>query len=371
MLCAIHNAIHDSTPDSDGAMNIFFHHVGAEGSSEDFPKTVFQRRDLSVVEENIPGDSPWKQAVVQTLEREFPTNTFNCWGVPAGGEIVVQRLQEGDTVLLVESARIDGTIPALGVVKVFVPQPFIDLSNALWGSERFPFVFFFDTEVLEYPWIRFLDDIGYKERFNPRGQFLSVGESRLERFGGASGFLSYVRSEFGVRDPAGSAKSPIGGTTKQDSDEYSEADFEKAVRTLEELDASVPLDDLREVSVRIEQGFIRQQLFRNGRESECMICGRVFPVNLLRAAHIKRRADCTPQEKRDYQNNVVPMCTFGCDELFERGYIVVLSGRVAKGRRVGVTSPVEDYIARIADRPCLPYYRGSSPYFDWHATSNH
>jgi hypothetical protein len=149
--------------------------------------------------------------------------------------------------------------------------------------------------------------------------------------------------------------------------EVTEDDFEDAVYTLEELDRSVPLDQRREVSIRTEQGFLRQYLFGTKQEHTCTICGRVFPAKFLRAAHIKRRADCSVEEKLDYKNNVTPMCTFGCDELFERGYIVVRNGRVGKGQWVGVTPPVQDYIAGITDRPCLPYYRGSRPYFDWHA----
>jgi hypothetical protein len=147
---------------------------------------------------------------------------------------------------------------------------------------------------------------------------------------------------------------------------YSEEDFETAVRTLEELDESALLDDRREVAIRIEQGFIRQQLFKGMENDHCAICGRLFPVELLRAAHVKQRAGCSPEEKRDYTRNVIPMCTLGCDELFERGYIVVRGGRVAKGKP-GRTPPVDDYVARVMDRPCLAYYRGSGSYFDWHA----
>jgi len=119
--------------------------------------------------------------------------------------------------------------------------------------------------------------------------------------------------------------------------------------------------------MRVEQGFIRQQLFGGKRELQCVICGRSFPTELVRAAHIKRRADCSSAEKRDYQNNVVPMCTLGCDELFERGYVVVRDGSVQKGRKVASTPAVEDYIAQIVDRLCLSYYRGSDLYFNWHS----
>lgn len=146
-----------------------------------------------------------------------------------------------------------------------------------------------------------------------------------------------------------------------------EEDFEEAIQTTEELDASAPLDTRREVAMRTEQRFIRQQLFGSYREAQCAICGKSFPVEFLRAAHVKRRADCTPEEKRDYQQNVLPMCTFGCDELFERGWITVRGGYITRGRPGALTDPVTRYLAGIDNRPCLAYYRGSREYFDWHA----
>lgn len=153
-------------------------------------------------------------------------------------------------------------------------------------------------------------------------------------------------------------------------EDFSGDDFESAIQLLEELDEAAPLDDRRMVAVRMEQGFIRQQLFKGKQEQRCTICGHPLPVDLLRAAHIKRRASCSPDERRDYQHNVVPMCTLGCDELFERGYIVVQGGYVASGRRDQLTPKVADYISTVVGRPCIAYYRGSGHYFDWHAESH-
>lgn len=151
----------------------------------------------------------------------------------------------------------------------------------------------------------------------------------------------------------------------------SEEDFEAAIETLEGLTLSGPLDIIREQAMRAEQGVIRQALFSANEREKCTICGRDFPVDLLRAAHIKRRADCTTEEKKDYRNNVVPICTCGCDELFERGYLVVRNGRVAKGNKPATTEAVADHIGRVNDRPCIAYYQGSrQAYFDWHVHSH-
>jgi hypothetical protein len=146
-----------------------------------------------------------------------------------------------------------------------------------------------------------------------------------------------------------------------------EDEYVSAMDTLAEPVFPGSLDERREAAVRVEQQFLREALFRGRKVEKCVLCGREFPVDLLRAAHVKRRADCSREEKLDYRNNVVPMCTFGCDELFERGYVIVREGHVARGTKAQMTPAVEEYLGRILDRPCLPFYRGSRAYFEAHA----
>jgi hypothetical protein len=143
----------------------------------------------------------------------------------------------------------------------------------------------------------------------------------------------------------------------------SEADFDNAVQHL----MTGPLDVLRETYARTEQVFLRQHLFP-GHVAVCGVCGREFPVDLLVAAHIKRRADCDEDERRDYLRNVMPLCRFGCDELFERGYIGVVNGRVVvhETRRVVAPQAVTDYLATIEGRSCR-FWQACQQYFEWHA----
>ena len=60
----------------------------------------------------------------------------------------------------------------------------------------------------------------------------------------------------------------------------------------------------------------------------CCIYNKKYPVSFLVAAHIKKRAECTLDEKKDFLNIVAPMCKMGCDELYEKGYIGVVDGSV-------------------------------------------
>jgi 5-methylcytosine-specific restriction enzyme A len=126
-------------------MRLFYHHVGVAGAEADFPKTVYSRVPHSRVADAI-ADRPSATGIIADLRNAFPSGSSNCWGVPAGAQSVIRHLSPGDTVLLVESTRGDGAIPALGIVKVYPREELPDLSSALWGDVRFPYVFFFETE---------------------------------------------------------------------------------------------------------------------------------------------------------------------------------------------------------------------------------
>jgi len=99
-----------------------------------------------------------------------------------------------------------------------------------------------------------------------------------------------------------------------DNETPTEDDFAAAVAALDALDKA------GHRALRVEQSYLRKALF-NGPTAPCDLCGRVFEVEFLVAAHIKKRADCDDQEKRDAAHVVMSACRFGCDELYERGYI--------------------------------------------------
>lgn len=85
---------------------------------------------------------------------------------------------------------------------------------------------------------------------------------------------------------------------------------------------------------RAEQQYLRQFLLP-GVQGECLLCGRIFSRDFLVAAHIKKRSLCTDEEKADIPAIAMLACKFGCDELFERGMIVVTSqGRVNSTKRL-------------------------------------
>jgi 5-methylcytosine-specific restriction protein A len=134
---------------------------------------------------------------------------------------VIKQLNVGDTVLLIRTTGGDGDIPALCMVKAYWKQQMLDLSQALWGSPRFPYIFFFDTEPISLTWTQFKEDVGYAPNFRPSGNVYRVRQDRLERFGGVEGYLDHIRGENGSANYPTSYTSPRVAESTPD-DEYSE-----------------------------------------------------------------------------------------------------------------------------------------------------
>jgi hypothetical protein len=127
------------------------------------------------------------------------------------------------------------------------------------------------------------------------------------------------------------------------------------------------LDREYTAKVRVEQGYLRKYLFGGKETSSCALCRRTFPTNLLIAAHIKPRSKCSLQEKQDATNIVFPLCLFGCDSLYERGYVSVNSrGKIEVKILSGVTPIVKRFLNSIKGKTCLSWNPQNAKYFKWH-----
>ncbi|MGW9402786.1 HNH endonuclease [Arthrobacter sp. NPDC055585] len=125
-----------------------------------------------------------------------------------------------------------------------------------------------------------------------------------------------------------------------------------------------PTDNYAITRVRAEQRFLRrQQLRRWG--GQCALCGQKLPDELLVAAHIKPRWACSDEERMDIVNISMLTCLFGCDALFELGYVVVSD----KGTIEWGTKPshlIRDRLTSVVGRSCQAHTRESREYFSWH-----
>jgi hypothetical protein len=124
------------------------------------------------------------------------------------------------------------------------------------------------------------------------------------------------------------------------------------------------LDAKLQIVARKEQGFLRSKLFGGQSKGRCGLCGELFPIDLLVAAHIKRRANCTDEEKHDL-SNIMPMCRLGCDELFERGYIRIVQGKIELNQAKASTGSVRQYLNRLSGRLCEHWSNSTEKYFKW------
>ena len=113
------------------------------------------------------------------------------------------------------------------------------------------------------------------------------------------------------------------------------------------------------------QGYLRKKLFKSRTSSICSCCGKEYPISMLWCSHIKKRSKCNDNEKRDY-NVVIPMCRFGCDELFEKGYISVNSdGKIIQLKKSKNTN-VLNYTNNLNKLDCIGFNKLNSKYFEWH-----
>ena len=137
------------------------------------------------------------------------------------------------------------------------------------------------------------------------------------------------------------------------------------------LDVDGDLDAFARVMVRKEQKKLRQLKFGDRAEVRCDLCGRVFPRRFVRAAHIKRRAFANPDERRN-PANVMAACLFGCDELFEHGYLYVdtaglIQLNTADRRRS--TADLLSIAKDLGNRACPAATPESIGFFAWHRQS--
>jgi hypothetical protein len=112
---------------------------------------------------------------------------------------------------------------------------------------------------------------------------------------------------------------------------------------------------------------LRSQLFEGATLAYCALCGARLPVELLVAAHIKPRSECTAKERRDAPKIVFALCLLGCDALYERGLASVDGkGMVVSANVPNFLDALSRRLKMIRRRRCEKWHEGSTRYFDWH-----
>jgi len=270
-----------------------------------------------------------------TYLKELGLRTVLMRGTDAGddgrNEKTWAEMELGDVALIAWR----GHVEAIGEVVMRKDSPAMAKSR---GHNRYHLLYFLrNVERLHVPYARLNSVIGYKEN------------NSFQRFCG----LNQDHSDAVLKLLRGIA--PALHVLSED--------------TLARYTLGGEMDSRAEVNRRCEQGLLRKLYFGGQSEGQCAFCGRAFPVDFLVAAHIKKRADCSDEEKRDAQGNVIPACRFGCDELFERGYILGIEGVFKRSQMKTCTQAVDSYIELVEGRPIREWDRRSK-YFEWHAESH-
>ncbi|TDC95409.1 hypothetical protein E1161_04275 [Saccharopolyspora aridisoli] len=128
-----------------------------------------------------------------------------------------------------------------------------------------------------------------------------------------------------------------------------------------------PTDGTRTSSWRREHTAFKQRLVELS-DGSCALCGNHLPPAFLVGAHIKKRAMCSEDERKDFDNVGMLACVLGCDSLFEHGFIAVDNdGTIIISDTINATPAVEQFVKdRLDGRTTTWWTPQREPYFDWH-----
>lgn len=302
-------------------------------SREHYQDTIENPVDLRV-HRDLLGEATFKH-----LASLFPTGVAAMWGVTPGlngaNQRKWERMELGASVLFAAHGRVFGR----GVVAARFKNH--ALAKKLWGvdarGDTWEYMYALDGVMsVDIKYADFNAVVGYKPNNVIQG-FTVMDETRSAAF--LEAFPAVLERV-----------------------EWPEAPevVEEAIRGLEgDLERRV------EGWQRAEQSVLREVLLHGAPKGKCELCGRWMDSRLLVAAHIKKRSHCTDREKRDLANVGMLNCRFGCDELYERGFVTVSKDWTILSRSDLDDSVVKSYIDTIMLKHITPR-PASKNYFEWH-----
>ncbi|WDO06206.1 hypothetical protein ME763_11250 [Streptomyces murinus] len=283
-------------------------------------------------------------STIDQLKQLFPDGQAQMWGiVPGKGNINLSRIKKmhtGDWVFFSGDKRIyfGGTIALMWRNK--------ELATRLWGTDHagstWEYMYALSgTRGFDIP----VEEIRTLLDWNPRRNIMGI--SVLSE--GESDTLQTLLT----LDAATAVLEPV--DTAQEEAAVASFDGE--------------LERTAQRAQRGEQAALKRRLLK-GATGECALCGRDLPGTFLIAAHIKKRAMCTDDEKRDLANIAMLACTLGCDAVYEHGYVTVAAkGAIQVSSLVRGVPEVATYIReKLASRIVTWWSPSREPYYQWHRT---
>jgi len=306
--------------------------AGNQGGREHYVATVENLVEISAC---TPFVAPQVQRL---LEAAHPNGKAGMWGVVPGQKDVNvgkwNRITVGDVVLFAADKKIRSSAV---VASKFTSER---LAKHLWGLNpdgvTWKYMYSLDEiRPLDISYEEFNEIVGYKSNNVIQG-FTVMDEEK------SSLFLDH----FALR-------------SERHLDDVAPAEFEDAIINLDgELDRKAAGWH------RKEQAMGRKRLLKGKTSGTCQLCKRTMKAEFLIAAHIKRRSECEDHEKRDLDGVMMLACKFGCDYLFEVGFIGVDSGRLKISQALN-DKVAREYIERIENLDVVASEK-QEKYFEWH-----
>ena len=110
-------------------------------------------------------------------------------------------------------------------------------------------------------------------------------------------------------------------------------------------------------------------MFKDLDEAKCAICHKTLPTKLMVAAHIKPRSKCKTSERKN-PDIVMPVCKVGCDDFFEKGYILVDSnGAIKENPKIEYSSELRKIMKEIVGKRCTHFSKDTAQFFQYKRNS--
>ncbi|QTN38186.1 HNH endonuclease [Cryomorphaceae bacterium] len=298
---------------------------------------------LKTVENRVPlkgFNSFFDSDLMEGLERIYPSGSAMFWGVTPKGNNPSKwrKISIGDKVLFAKNKFFFASATVVAKTRNQ------DAAKSFWGSlpdgATWEYMYFLEElERIRISYASFNKLVGYKENYVVQAFNVLAAER-------SNPFVEHYSLQSEVF-----------------SDEISEDEYRALIMKLESLETS----EAEIISKRRrEQSFLKKILFGKSTVSICACCSKEYPISFLVTAHIKKRSECSQEEKLD-SNVVFPMCKFGCDELFEKGYLVVDDSGVFKAFYPSISSPeLKSEIEALAGNECSYFKNETRRYFKWH-----
>ncbi|MEU5242832.1 hypothetical protein AB0G81_01715 [Streptomyces asoensis] len=278
--------------------------------------------------------------VLQRLRDLFPSERAQLWGVTPGvGEAnlpQIRKMRAGDVVFFSGNKR----LYLVGTVALTWHNP--ALAYRLWGvdektDQTWEYMYALTgVRGIDFPMEEIRSLLSWKPKRNIQG-FVALKETDGAILTDLVGFddSAHGSPPPGLKDPS----PPSFG----------------------------PSDAAADAQRRAEQGRLKKALLP-GAEGECALCGRALPRAFLVAAHIKKRAACSEEERWDLNNVAMLACLLGCDSLFEHGFVTVEEGGQLAVSPVAAGAPaVAKYIdEHLAGRSIAWWSTEREQYYAWH-----